>query len=73
MEVEAGHLVWHVSSAWVGELRHWHGDVFRVARWRAPLWEGMAGLYPFVTFELGPADVRSMQVDGVGSLTRVRP
>ncbi|MEZ4589067.1 MAG: serine hydrolase [Gemmatimonadales bacterium] len=71
--IEDGRLVWQVSPGFVGELRHWHHDVFRVARWRAPLWDESAGLDPFVSFRIDPRGRLSMEVDGVGTLVRRDP
>jgi len=71
IRVENGRLYWDVSPAFRAELEHWHHDVFRVARWEAPLWEGTAGMYPFVRFVLDPAGrPAEMIVDGVGRLRR---
>ncbi len=74
VRVEDGRLVWHVSPAFVAELRHWHHDVFRVERWRDPLWEGYSSLHPLVTFVLDGGGIpRRMEVEGIGAFRRVEP
>lgn len=71
VRLEGETLVWDVSPAFVGEMEHWHYDVFRVKNWRDPLWEDYPSMRPFVTFVIDPGgQVREMRVEGVSTFFR---
>ncbi len=66
VRVEKGALVARFGSGYVGDLEHWHHDVFR-ARWR----DRVLGR-SFLTFKLDPArqGVTAVSIEGIGEFTR---
>lgn len=60
VRLEDGHLVFDYNPRHLGDLEHWHHDVFRVT-WRWPIFDMPAR--SFVRFELDPAgEVTALEV-----------